>query len=112
MDNVGYKIFGLVKRPAHISPADLKQWWLFEHSPKVARWPGLVKYSINLTMEDDCEFDGLAEIWFEDKAAMDNVFNTPEGEIAKQSALSGSGKLVLLRTEEFSIVDKQALTTA
>lgn len=106
MEKKGFKLFGIVKRPGHLNMDELKEWWLTEHAPKVAKWPGLVRYSVNLSVDDDSDFDGLAEIWFESREAMDNVFNTPEGQIAKRSAQSGSGTLVLLKTEEFCIVDK------
>jgi len=100
---MSYKLFGIVKRPEGVTKDELKTWWLEEHAQKVARWPGLVKYCINLSVTDDQRYDGLAEIWFDSKESMENVFNTTEGKIARESAIKGSGELVLVTCEEFTI---------
>lgn len=36
----------------------LKTWWLTEQTPKVKKWPGLVKYHINLCITPDQARDG------------------------------------------------------
>lgn len=105
MENSVYKLFGILKRPENITPAELKTWWLEEHSHKVSKWPGLVRYCINLSVTDDQRYDGLAEVWFDSKESMDNVFNTSEGKVARDSAIAGSGELELITCEEFVIKD-------
>jgi len=105
MKSSSYKLFGILKRSNNVTRAELKTWWFEEHSHKVAKWPGLVRYCINLSVTDDQRYDGLAEIWFDSKASMDNVFNTPEGKSARESAIAGSGELELMTCEEFVIKD-------
>lgn len=100
-----YKIVGIIKRPADMDFEAFKQWWLTEHAPRVRVWPGLVRYCINLATTPDQPFDGVAEVWFEDRAAMDAVFGTPEGQRARESATAAAAQIAILSTEEHIIVE-------
>jgi len=95
-----YKLMGIIKRPEGMDFEAFKRWWLDEHSPKVKQWPGLVEYRINLCTTSDQVFDGVAEVTFESREAMESVFNTAEGQRAKASATSGASDLTILMTEE------------
>jgi hypothetical protein len=64
-----------------------KTWWLTEHTPKVKKWPGLVKDRINLCPPPDQAFDGVAEVLFKTRAQMNAVFATPEGQYARDGDL-------------------------
>jgi len=100
-----HKVIGILKRPGGTDIGDFRRWWLEEHAPKVKQWPGLKRYCINLSTTDDQRYDGVAEVWFESKAAMDAVFDTSEGVTARNSATNGSQELVILMTEEHVMVD-------
>jgi uncharacterized protein (TIGR02118 family) len=99
-----YKVFGILKRPQGMAFESFKQWWLTEHAPKVRQWPGLIEYRINMSTSPDQDFDGVAEVWFATKEAMDGVFATQAGQLARASALAGAGSLHVLHTEEHIIV--------
>jgi len=99
-----YKLIGILKRPNGVSVEAFHQWWLQEHATLVKRFPGLKKYAINLTTSGDQRYDGVAEVWFDNKEDLERVFSTPEGQTARQSATSHSGELVILFTEEHVIV--------
>ena len=99
-----FKVIGIIKRPQGMDFEAFKTWWLTEHAPKVRQWPGLVKYHINLATTPDQAFDGVAEVWFESRAAMEGVFGTPEGQRARNSATAGASNVVILATEEHVIV--------
>ncbi len=99
-----YKILGILKRPDGMDFDAFRTWWLTEHAPKVKQWPGLVEYRINLSTTPDQAFDGVAEVWFETRAAMEAVFETPEGQRARASATGGSSGLHILMTQEHVIV--------
>jgi conserved hypothetical protein len=103
-----YKIFGILKRPENMPFDEFKSWWLNEHAPKVKKWKGLLKYKINFCTSGSQDFDGVAEVWFEEKQAMDAVFSSEYGQIARQSATSGSSQIVVLLTEEHAVVLKLA----
>lgn len=99
-----WKLIGLLKRPEGLGMDEFKTWWLEEHAAKVKKWPGLVKYHINLSTTEDQDFDGMAEVWFESREAMDGVFSTKEGQIARESATLGSARLVILLAEEHVMI--------
>ena len=99
-----YKIFGILKRPENMPFDDFKSWWLNEHAPKVRKWKGLFKYRINFCTSPDQDFDGVAEVWFKDKHSMDAIFTSENGQVARQSATSGSSQIVVLLTEEQVVV--------
>lgn len=84
-----YGMFGLVSRPAGVSPAEFRRWWTKDHVPRVMRMPGLRHYTI---IPADRGFDlptgqwteqpsyaGLAITLFDDAAAMDVALASPEG---------------------------------
>ena len=48
-----FKVIGIIKRPHGMDFDAFKTWWLTEHAPKVKKWPGLVKYHINLSTTPD-----------------------------------------------------------
>ena len=100
-----YKVIGILKRPEGISLETFHQWWLNEHTKLAKKFPGLKKYVINLSTSGDQRFDGVAEVWFESKEAMENAFATPEGQAARRSATTYSQELVVLFTEEHIVVN-------
>ena len=99
-----YKLIGILKRPEGMSIEVFHQWWLQDHATLVKRFPGLKKYSINLSTTGDQRYDGVAEVWFETQQDLEKVFSTQEGQAARQSATSHSGELAILFTEEHVIV--------
>lgn len=100
-----FKVVGIIKRPQGMDFEAFKTWWLTEHVPKVKQFPGLVKYSVNLCTTPDQAFDGMAEVWFETRAAMDAVFGTPQGQYAREGATATASNIAILLTEEHVIVE-------
>jgi len=68
-----YKVMGIIKRPEGMDFEAFKSWWLKDHAPKVKQWPGLKEYRINLCTTPDQAFDGVAEVWFESREAMERA---------------------------------------
>ena len=100
-----YKVIGAIKRPQGMAFEAFKTWWLTEHAPKVKKWPGLVKYHINLCTTADQAFDGVAEVWFKTRVEMEAVFTTPEGQYARDGATATASNIAILLTEEHIIVE-------
>ena len=100
-----YKVIGLLKRPEGMSLEAFHKWWLQEHATLVKKWPGLKKYAINLATSGDQRYDGVAEVWFDNKEDIEKIFSTPEGQTARQSATSHSGEIVIVLTQEHVIVE-------
>jgi uncharacterized protein (TIGR02118 family) len=99
-----YKLIGILKRPEGVTVEAFHKWWLEEHAPRVKRWPGLKKYTINLSVTGDQRYDGVAEVWFDTKEDMQKVFSTQEGQTARESATRHAGELLILFTEEHPMV--------
>lgn len=100
-----YKVIGILKRPEGMSLEAFRKWWLQEHATLVKKWPGLKKYAINLATSGDQRYDGVAEVWFDNKEDIEKIFSTPEGQTARQSATSHSGEIVIVLTKEHIIVE-------
>jgi hypothetical protein len=58
-----------------------------------------------LPFSGDQRFDGIAEVWFESKEALEKIFTTSEGQAARESATNYSQEIVILFTQEHVIVD-------
>lgn len=82
------KVMWLVKRADHLSAAEFRNWWTEVHAPEVrdSQVPQLVRYVVNVGVDDDlpgkpdedAEWDGIAEEWFEDRAAFSSVYGASD----------------------------------
>jgi uncharacterized protein (TIGR02118 family) len=83
---VKFMVF-IVRNPA-MSPEAFERHFREIHGPLALALPGLVGYCQNMVRRDEqtspgfgpC--DAVAELWFKDRAALDGVWDTPEGEAA------------------------------
>ena len=97
-----------LRKSDQLSKAEFREWWLGDHASIVRRFPGLQKYSINifadhLSNSAPSEWDGIAELWFLDRAALDKAY---ESDVAKEGMADTAAHLkdvVRMITEEFLI---------
>ncbi|MET0547038.1 MAG: EthD family reductase [Caulobacterales bacterium] len=85
-----YAIVGVLKRPDHWSREKFRTWWLEEHAEIAKKLPGLRRYTVHPpahafnpvsgALDGEPSHDGLAFLWFDDKAAAEAAFASPEGE--------------------------------
>src|SRR5688500_17698598 len=76
----------LKRRPDLLQPLFFT-WWLGQHRALAEQLPGLHRYVISLTADaPEGPFDGIAELWFDDLAAADAAFASPEGQAAGADA--------------------------
>ena len=103
------KVFSLLRRPEGWSRERFHRWWLEEHVPLVTGLPGLRKYRVCLvqgstTHEGREPWDGLAELWFDSRAALEAAWSSDAGLAAVgHSKATVSDRLVLI-TEEHAIL--------
>jgi uncharacterized protein (TIGR02118 family) len=103
------KVFSLLRRPEGWTRVRFHRWWLEEHVPYVTGLPGLRKYRVCLvtgstTHEGREPWDGLAELWFDSRAALEAAWSSDLGLAALgHSRAHHSDRLVLI-TEEHEIV--------
>lgn len=80
------KVMWFLKRAEHLSLEQFREWWLTSHALDVVHHqaPLLRKYVVDVRREDtafagkasdDFDWDGVAEQWFEDEAAYNEVYD-------------------------------------
>ena len=103
------KVMVLLRRPQSWTRERFHRWWLDEHVPYVKVLPGLRKYRVCLvtgsTSHEGREpWDGMAELWFDSRAALDAAWSSEVGRTAlEHSRESHSDRLVLI-TEEHELI--------
>jgi uncharacterized protein (TIGR02118 family) len=103
------KVLSLLKRPEGWTRERFHRWWLDEHVAYVRDLPGLRKYEVCLTVgsttHEGCEpYDGVAELWFDDRAALEAAWGSPLGLRAVGHSIANVSSRVVLITEEHPIV--------
>lgn len=81
------KMVFLVHRRPDLSVEEFRRYWTDTHAPIAAKLPGLRKYVQHHAMPGpdgtSPEFDGFAEMWWDDAEAMGESLASPEGEAAQ-----------------------------
>jgi len=113
------KQLSFFKRRPGMEIAAFQEYWRTRHASIVKPLPGMVRYVQNHAVrpvmgDGDAPFDGVAEVWFENKSAMQaNVGSDALKRIREDEAnfidASSMGSLI---TEEVLIVDGQPPATA
>lgn len=105
------KIVWLLKKADHLTDEQFRAWWLESHVPQARTAPGLVRYVVNLGRPDvlagrpayDCAWDGVAEQWFEDDAALDAAYSRPVSADVRADTMAHVSRLERLIVEELEI---------
>ena len=103
------KVVVLLRRPHNWTREQFHRWWLDEHVAYGMLLPNLRKYRVCLvtgsTSHEGREpWDGIAELWFDSRAALDEAWSSEVGKTAlAHSRDSHSDRLVLI-TEEHELV--------
>lgn len=64
------KLVTLLKRGPHLTRAEFGRRWLEVHAPIAAEFPNLRGYILGLSVEEgEPTTDGVAQLWFDDRAA-------------------------------------------
>ncbi|HZT89134.1 MAG TPA: EthD family reductase [Stellaceae bacterium] len=104
------KSLSLLTRKPDLTHEEFMRHWVEVHAPLAHAVPGLRRYVQNHIVEErtrpdiptaDVAIDGIAELWFDDRAAMDRANASPE---AKR--LHADGALFIGRIKSFVIEEK------
>ena len=104
------KSVGLLTRRNGITHEDFVKHWLEVHAPLAHAVPGVRRYVQSHIVEErmrpdipstDVEIDGIAELWYDDRTAMERANASPE---AKR--LHADGALFIRRIKSFVIGEK------
>ena len=105
-----FKSIGLLTRKDGLTREDFVKHWLEVHAPLAHAVPGVRRYVQSHIVEErtrpdipstDIEIDGIAELWYDDPAAMERANASPE---AKR--LHADGALFIGRIKSFVVEEK------
>ena len=71
------KVLVFLKKRDDLSREEFCAHWGGPHGAIAMRMPGLRKYVQNHAVADGGPYDGVAEMWFDDQAAMGAAFSSP-----------------------------------
>jgi uncharacterized protein (TIGR02118 family) len=105
------KIVWFLKRAEHLSQEEFERWWLERHVPVARAAPGLRRYVVNLPRPDDlagkpsaeCEWDGVAEQWFDDDDALNAAYSRPVAGDVRADTLAHVSRLERLIVRDVEI---------
>ncbi len=104
------KSIGLLTRREGLTHEDFDKHWLEVHAPLAHAVPGVRRYVQSHILEErtrpdipttDVKIDGVAELWYDDRAAMERANASPE---AKR--LHADGALFIGQIKSFIVEEK------
>jgi uncharacterized protein (TIGR02118 family) len=104
------KSISLLTRMPHLTHEQFVKHWLEVHAPLAHAVPGIRRYVQSHIVEErrrpdipatEVEIDGIAELWFDDREAMQRAMATPEAK-----ALHADGALFIGRIKTFTVDEK------
>ena len=104
------KRISLLTRKAGMTREQFTCHWLEIHAPLARPMPGLTRYVQSHIVEEfrradiptaAMQIDGIAELWFEDRASMDRALASPE-----MAALHADGALFIGANKTFVVEEK------
>lgn len=104
------KAIYLIRRKPEMSREDFHRYWREVHGAIAARIPGLRRYvqchAIPRGSDDDAEYDGAAEAWFDDMDAVRYAVGSPEYAAARadEARFIDLTRTTLIFTEEVPIL--------
>ena len=107
------KSVGLLTRKAGLSHEEFVKHWLEVQAPLAHAVPGVRRYVQSHIVEErtrsdipttDVEIDGIAELWYDDRAAMERANASPEAKALHADGALFIGQIKSFITEEKVII--------
>ena len=84
----------LLTRKEEHSRNEFKNWWLYEHSKLASQLPGLKKACFNLVKDEDSQYDGVSELWFDSEEDFNSSYESEIGKsVVADSMAHVSGRI-------------------
>jgi uncharacterized protein (TIGR02118 family) len=80
------KVMVFLRKRDDLSRDQFREHWRGPHGAIALRMPGLRKYVHNHAVADGGPWDGIAEMWFDDQAAMAAALSSPAAVEAAQDS--------------------------
>ncbi len=101
------KLIALLKRKPELTKQHFADRWLNEHLKLSTKMPGVRGYRVNIAIDHQPDgtgiepiYDGTAELWWDNVAAMEAAFNSEQGKIAGEDADQFAEVRIHIYTEE------------
>lgn len=120
------KRIALITRKPGMSKQEFLDYWNGIHGPLVSQHPNVLRYvQDNIVLKERFvdrnpdpvnplpasyqgpEVDGIAELWFESRAAMDELYASPHAKLMLQDGLAHIGTITTFIVEERTPVDRR-----
>jgi uncharacterized protein (TIGR02118 family) len=110
------KTISLLTRKQGLSREEFVKHWLEVHAPLAHAVPGVRRYVQSHIVEErgrpdipmtDVEIDGIAELWYDDGAAMERANASPEAKALHADGALFIGRIKSYITEEKVIVPRE-----
>ncbi|WP_158735684.1 SDR family oxidoreductase [Alteribacillus sp. YIM 98480] len=104
------KFVVLASRPSEWSKHQFLEWWRGPHAEAAKKLPGLIGYTHGKAELDfdryglEPEWDGLAELYFEDRDALDLMLESSEWKAAVKDTANMGGKRIALVMDEADLL--------
>lgn len=106
------KLVALVKKKASMSTQQFRDYWVNVHAPMARRIPGMRGYRINIADAPGdmppAPYDGSAELWFDDRAAMQVSLASSENDVAGADVVNFADELVFMVCENEAVIIDQS----
>jgi uncharacterized protein (TIGR02118 family) len=111
------KIVWFLKKAEHLSMEEFRRWWLDGHAPVIKAKQGamLHRYIVNIRSERDdlpaatgtpCEWDGMAEEWFESEEAARKALSLPSAPATRADVMAHVSQMSRMIVTEHPIIDR------
>ena len=109
------KSIGLLTRKPELTHDQFMRHWVEIHAPLAHAVPGVRRYVQSHIVEEkrrpdipatDVEIDGVAELWFDDRAAMERAYASPEGKALHADGALFIGRIKSYVTEELQVIPR------
>lgn len=109
------KTIGFLVRKEGLTHEEFTKHWVEIHAPLAHAVPGIRRYVLTHILEErtrpdipqlNVPIDGIAELWYDDREAMERSFATPESKALHADGALFIGRIATFTTEEQVIIPK------
>ena len=99
-----FKAMILLQRKASMTPEEFRRWWLGSHAPLAKTLPGVKRAVFNLVDNEESEFDGVSELWFETQLDFEKAYESAIGQAVAADSINNVSKRERLFVVEHEII--------
>lgn len=118
------KLTYCIRRRADVSPEEFRRHWLERHGPLVRRHAeaiGAVRYVQSHTLETELNdvlrgsrgaapaYDGVTEVWWPSREALEAGLRTPEGQEAARALLEDERRFIDLAASSLFLTEEHEI---